>query len=55
MRDMLRRINHMVIKEFIQIFRDRKMKPIIFVIPVIQLIVFGYAVTMDVTNIRTAV
>ena len=55
MRDMLRRIKHMVIKEFIQIFRDRKMKPIIFVIPVIQLIVFGYAVTMDVTNIRTAV
>ncbi|MBP1750567.1 MAG: ybhR-2, partial [Deltaproteobacteria bacterium] len=55
MRDSLRRIKHMIIKEFIQIFRDRKMKPIIFVIPVIQLIVFGYAVTMDVTNIRTAV
>lgn len=55
MRGMLSRIKHMVVKEFIQIFRDRKMKPIIFVTPVIQLIVFGYAVTMDVTNIRTAV
>ncbi len=55
MRDTLRRIKYMVKKEFIQIFRDRKMKPIIFVTPVLQLIVFGYAVTMDVANIRTAV
>lgn len=55
MRDTLRRIKYMVIKEFIQIFRDKKMKPIIFVTPVLQLIVFGYAVTMDVANIRTAV
>ena len=55
MRDSLRRIKHMIIKEFIQIFRDRKMKPIIFVTPVLQLIVFGYAVTMDVANIRSAV
>lgn len=55
MKDTLRRIKYMVIKEFIQIFRDKKMKPIIFVTPVIQLLVFGYAVTMDVANIRTAV
>lgn len=55
MKEILRRIKHMVVKEFIQIFRDKKMKPIIFVTPVIQLIVFGYAVTMDVTNIRMAV
>jgi len=55
MKESLRRIRHMVVKEFIQIFRDRKMKPIIFLTPVLQLIVFGYAVTMDVTNIRMAV
>jgi ABC-2 type transport system permease protein len=55
MKDTLRRIKYMVRKEFIQIFRDKKMKPIIFVTPVLQLIVFGYAVTMDVMNIRTAV
>ena len=55
MKDTLRRIKYMVKKEFIQIFRNRKMKPIIFVTPVLQLIVFGYAVTMDVANIRTAV
>lgn len=45
----------MVIKEFIQVFRDRRMKAIVFVIPVMQLMVFGYAVTTDVNNISTAV
>ncbi len=55
MKDTMRRIKYIIKKEFIQIFRDRKMKPIIFVTPVLQLIVFGYAVTMDVANIRTAV
>lgn len=45
----------MVVKEFIQLFRDRRMKAIIFVIPIMQLIVFGYAVTTDVHEIPTAV
>jgi ABC-2 type transport system permease protein len=49
------RINQMVRKEFIQIFRDRRMKAIVFVIPLLQTMVFGYAVTMDVNNIPTAV
>ena len=43
----------MIIKEFIHIFRDRRMKAIIFGIPIMQLIVFGYAVTTDVNNIST--
>lgn len=51
---MFERIRHMVIKEFIQIFRDRRMKAIVFVIPVIQLLAFAYAVTFDVNNITTA-
>lgn len=52
---MIERIKRMLIKEFIQIFRDRRMKAIVFVIPVIQTMVFGYAVTTDVNNIPTAV
>jgi ABC-2 type transport system permease protein len=52
---MFERIKRMVIKEFIQIFRDRSMKAVIFVTPIMQLIVFGYAVTTDVNSIRTAV
>src|SRR5690606_19521480 len=43
------------IKEFIQVLRDPKMRGIIFVMPVLQVLVFGYAVTLDVENIATAV
>jgi ABC-2 type transport system permease protein len=45
----------MVIKEFIQIFRDKRMKAIVFVIPVLQTLVFGFAVTTDVSNVPSAV
>jgi len=53
--DSIERIQQMVVKEFIQIFRDKRMKAIVFVIPLLQTMVFGYAVTMDVNNIPTAV
>ena len=52
---MFERIVHMLHKEFRQIFRDPKMTRIIFLMPVIQLLVFGYAVTTDVKHVRTAV
>jgi ABC-2 type transport system permease protein len=52
---MLERIWRMLIKEFIQVLRDPRMKGVLFVMPVAQLIVFGYAVTTDVRNVRTAV
>ena len=52
---MFERIKHILIKEFIQIFRDPKMKGMIFLTPVIQVLVFGYAVTTDVRHIATAV
>lgn len=49
------RIYRMLVKEFIQVLRDPRMKAMIFVMPILQLIVFGYAVTTDVIHIRTAV
>jgi ABC-2 type transport system permease protein len=52
---MWERIKHMLIKEFIQIFRDPRMKTVIFLMPMIQLMVFGYAVTTDVKHVATAV
>ncbi|HEY5119508.1 MAG TPA: ABC transporter permease [Anaerolineales bacterium] len=52
---MWERIKHMLIKEFIQIFRDPRMKGVIFLMPIIQLLVFGYAVTTDVKHIATLV
>ena len=51
---MFERIKQMVIKEFIQVFRDKRMKAIVFVIPIVQLMLFGYAVTTDVNHITTA-
>ena len=42
-------------KEIIQILRDVKLRALLIGPPVIQLIIFGYAVNMDVQNIRTAV
>lgn len=52
---MWERIYHMLRKEFIQVLRDPRMKAMIFIMPVVQLIIFGYAVTTDVDHIRTAV
>ncbi len=49
------RILRLMIKEFIQVLRDPRMKAMIFVLPVIQLLVFGYAVTTDVDKIKTVV
>lgn len=37
-------------KEFLQIFRNRAMLPIIFAMPVIQLLVLSFAATFDVKN-----
>ncbi len=52
---MFERIQHMLIKEFIQVFRDPRMLIVIFVIPCVQVLVIGYAVTFDVKHVRTAV
>ena len=42
-------------KEFIQIFRNSKMRTIVLVMPLVQSMVFGYAVTTDVKHVNTAV
>lgn len=52
---MWERLRHMLVKEFIQIFRDPRMKAVVFVTPILQLVVLGYAVTTDVTHVATAV
>lgn len=54
-RPALERILGMVRKEFLQIFRDPHLYRIIFIAPIIQLLVFGYAVSTDVRNARTYV
>jgi ABC-2 type transport system permease protein len=48
-------VRHILRKEFIQLFRDKRMIIPLFVAPVLQLILFGFAVTVDIKNITLAV
>ncbi len=52
---MITRLRCMLIKEFIQMLNDPRMRGVLFVAPIIQILVFGYAVTTDVNNVRTAI
>jgi ABC-2 type transport system permease protein len=47
------RVRALVRKELRQLFRDPKTKRVIFVSPVLQLILFGYAVNTDVRRVAT--
>jgi len=49
---MLRAYWGIVKKEFIQVRRDPNMLRIIFLVPIIQLLLFGYVVNIDVKNIN---
>lgn len=49
------RIKHIIRKEFIQVFRDKRSRIILFLPPLIQLIIFGYAANMDIRDIRLGI
>jgi len=49
------RIRELVRKEFIQLFRDKKNRPLLLIAPLIQLILFGYVVSTDIRVVRIAV
>jgi ABC-2 type transport system permease protein len=50
-----RRVRALVRKEMRQLLRDPRTKRIVFAAPVLQLLLFGYAVTTDVHDVRTFV
>ncbi len=52
---MFERLRTMLTKEFTQILRDPKMRFIVFGVPIVQIILFGYAVNTDVKNISTGI
>jgi ABC-2 type transport system permease protein len=52
---MFKRVRYLFVKELIQALRDKRMRIILIVPPVFQLIIFGYAANLDVKNIRAAV
>jgi ABC-2 type transport system permease protein len=51
---MWERIRVILRKEFIQALRDPRMRVLLFLPPVIQLLVFGFAVNLDVDHVRIA-
>src|ERR1044071_7964341 len=51
---MWERIAVMLRKEFIQALREPRMRLLLFVPPMVQLIVFGFAVNLDVDHARIA-
>ncbi|ABQ25355.1 ABC transporter permease [Geotalea uraniireducens] len=52
---MLERLRTMLVKEFIQVFRDPRMRFLLFLVPAVQTVIFGYAVNTDVRHVATAV
>lgn len=52
---MIERIKAILIKEFKEVLRDPRMKSIIFISPLIQIIIFGYAANKDINYIPTAI
>ncbi len=47
----MRKVGHIIRKEFIQLRRDRRMFFIIFFSPILQLILLGYAANLDIKDI----
>jgi ABC-2 type transport system permease protein len=52
---MLVRVLSITRKEFLHIVRDRRTLAVMFLIPVIQLLLMGYAATTDIKHLKTAV
>jgi ABC-2 type transport system permease protein len=52
---MLARLKQMLIKEFIQVFRDKRTRFILIGPPIIQMMVFGYAANYEIRHVPTVV
>jgi ABC-2 type transport system permease protein len=52
---MWRRIRHIIIKEFIQVLRDKKLRFFLIVPPLVQLLTYGYVVNFDIKHVALAV
>ena len=51
---MIERIREIVIKEFRQTLREKRTRVLLIMPPLIQLLIFGFAVNMDVESARIA-
>jgi len=51
----MKTIKHIIIKEFLQLKRDKRLFGVIFIAPIIQLLFLGYAANLDLDNIKVSV
>jgi ABC-2 type transport system permease protein len=51
----MRRIAHVIVKEFRQVLRDKPMLAIIFLVPIVQLFLLAFAITTEVKHIKLQV
>lgn len=51
----MKRFRGFVIKEFYHIFRDKRTLIILFGMPIVQILLFGYAVTNEINNVDIAI
>ena len=52
---MFNRIFHLIIKEFLAVLQDRKSRFVLIFPPLIQLLIFSYAATLDVKNVSLGI
>jgi len=52
---MLARLRQMLIKEFIQVLRDKRTRFILIGPPIVQMLVFGYAATFEIRHVPTMI
>jgi len=52
---MFGRLKQMLIKEFIQVFRDKRTRAVLLGPPIIQMLVFGYAANYEIRHVPTVV
>jgi ABC-2 type transport system permease protein len=52
---MLLRLKHLFRKEIIQVWRDPHLRLFVFLLPLLQILLYGYAINFDVEHVPTAV
>ena len=52
---MFARLRQMLVKEFIQVFRDKRTRFILIGPPIVQMVIFGYAATFEIRHVPTVV
>src|SRR4030066_214942 len=50
-----RRIWQMMKKEFIQVWRDRRLRIFLILPPIVQLVIYGYAINFDIKQVPFAI